>query len=46
MKFSEREGYKPVRDALQVESIDNDLRNRLWNLMYDMFFNEILDQPF
>lgn len=30
-KFSERNGYKNPRDALQVEFINDDLRNRLWN---------------
>jgi hypothetical protein len=29
--FSERMGFKPVKTTLQVESMDQSLRNRLWN---------------
>lgn len=29
MRFSERYGYKPVREIIQKESIDNDLKNTL-----------------
>lgn len=32
--FSERYGYKRVRDALQIESMDEALRNGLWNALY------------
>lgn len=34
MKFSERYGYVNVRTTLQVESIDDKLKNALWNLIY------------
>ena len=34
MRFSERYGYKPVREIIQKESIDKELRNALWSL-YD-----------
>jgi hypothetical protein len=34
MRFSERYGYKPVREVLQVESMDDTLRNLLWNVVY------------
>ncbi len=34
MLFSERKGYKPVRSALQRESIDEELRTGLWNAFY------------
>ncbi len=34
MKFSERYGYKKVRDAVQFESMDDALRNGLWNLFH------------
>lgn len=37
MKFSQRHGYAPVRSALQTGDIDNALRNRLWNLIREMF---------
>lgn len=32
MLFSQRHGYRPVNKELQLEEIDVDLRNRLWNL--------------
>lgn len=31
MRFSERYGYKPIREIIQKESIDDDLKNALWN---------------
>ncbi len=37
-RFSEREGYKPAKDKIQIESIDDDLRNSLWNLLYKYYF--------
>src|SRR5271169_2566416 len=39
MKFSERYGHIPVRSALQVDGIDDGLRNRLWNLIRARFFS-------
>lgn len=33
MRFSERHGYRTVRDALQVESMDDRLRGRLFNAL-------------
>lgn len=33
MSFSKRYGYKPVREALQFESMDAALRNTLWNVL-------------
>ena len=30
-KFSEKYGFKDIRDSLQVESMDDALKNRLWN---------------
>jgi hypothetical protein len=30
--FSERYGFKPVKDSFQIEDMDIELRNRLWNL--------------
>lgn len=52
MSFSERYGYKPVRETLQVEYIDKILRTKLWNRIYnflawffegaDISFNELI----
>lgn len=34
MSFSQRYGYKPARDTIQKESMDNALRTALWNCFY------------
>ncbi len=33
MSFSERYGFKPIREIIQIESIDEPLRNGLWSLL-------------
>lgn len=33
MKFSERYGYKQIREIVQIDSIDEPLRNALWSLL-------------
>lgn len=33
MRFSQRHGYKPVREALQIDSMDDPLRNGLWDCL-------------
>ena len=33
MRFSQRYGYSPVRNVVQLESMDDDLRNSLWNVL-------------
>ena len=33
MRFSERYGYKPIREIIQKESMDDDLKNGLWNVL-------------
>lgn len=35
--FSQRYGYKPMKDIMQVETIDDDLRCGLWNAL-DLFY--------
>lgn len=34
MKFSERQGITKVKDIIQLESMDDDLRVSLWNVFY------------
>jgi hypothetical protein len=34
MRFSEREGIKTARTALQTDSVDESLRNSLWNMLH------------
>lgn len=38
MTFSQRQGLEPIRVELQHDSIDEDLRNRLWSAVYICFF--------
>jgi hypothetical protein len=38
MRFSQRIGKKAVRDRLQIESIDQSLLNKLWNLILNTLF--------
>ncbi len=33
MDFSERYGYKKVREIVQIDSIDEPLKNKLWNIL-------------
>lgn len=37
MIFSKRQGYQPFQKQLQVEGVDEELRNRLWNLI-DIYY--------
>ena len=39
MKFSERYGYTPVKDIIQFESMDNDLKNGLWSLLDRLYWS-------
>jgi hypothetical protein len=39
--FSQRMGLKPVKNSLQTESIDDDLRNSLWNEILQTYFVNI-----
>ncbi|WP_120430820.1 AbiJ-NTD4 domain-containing protein [Acinetobacter baylyi] len=45
MRFSERYGYKPVREIIQKDSIDQELRNALWSLydriIFANFYNSV-----
>jgi hypothetical protein len=43
MRFSQRIGKRPIKMLLQIESIDLDLKNRLWNSLLEDFFNELSD---
>lgn len=39
--FSERLGYKHIRSVIQKESIDELLRNDLWNIIYQGYFSRL-----
>lgn len=38
--FSQRFGHAPARDVIQVNSIDAELRNGLWNVMHILVWNQ------
>ena len=40
MRFSERYGYKPVRDIIQKESMDDTLRISLWNVFHECLWDK------
>src|ERR1700722_19891521 len=39
LTFSQRMGLTPVRKAIQVDSMDDDLRNSLWNVLTVSLWN-------
>jgi hypothetical protein len=41
MRFSERLGYKTVKQELQFEIIDTELKNTLWTIFLDNFINRL-----
>jgi len=41
MKFSERYGYTPVRDVIQLESMDEPLRNGLWSILHAYCWDKV-----
>lgn len=41
MRFSQRYGHTPVKAVIQIESIDQDLRNALWSLLKLHFWDTI-----
>ncbi len=42
-KFSARKGYKPVKSTIQINSIDDELQNSLWNNLIEHYFYDIND---
>jgi hypothetical protein len=45
VNFSERYGYKTARGAVQLDSIDNDLRTSLWNSLRLYIWNHVKYSP-
>ena len=37
--FSQRKGIKPIKNVIQIDSMDNDLRNKLWNALESQLNN-------
>jgi hypothetical protein len=42
--FSQRKGLKPIAKAIQLDTMDDDLRNGLWNLITILFLNDLFDK--
>ena len=42
--FSQRKGIKPVKSVMQVDSMDTELRNGLWNALTICYWNQVEDQ--
>lgn len=45
MLFSQRRGLKPAEKALQIEAIDDDLRNSLWSAFHEALIREFVSSP-
>ncbi len=45
MKFSERQGITKVKDIIQLKSMNDDLRNSLWNVFYIAVFGKFESDP-
>src|SRR5579863_4445258 len=46
LTFSQRMGLTPVRKVLQIDSMDRDLRIRLWNLLHEVFWKYLLNEAY
>src|SRR5215204_37288 len=44
--FSEREGIVPKRTLLQIDSMDDDLRNSLWNALTASYWIDARDRTY
>ncbi len=42
-RFSERMGFKPIRDVVQKDSMDDALRTSLWNALVKNYWSELSD---
>ena len=41
MRFSERIGFKPIKNIIQIDSMDTELRNSLWNALVTFYWGQI-----
>ena len=44
--FSHRHGLKPVKNVIQIDSIDDDLRNRLWDSLKIFYWDKVQHKRF
>ncbi|MCG2607881.1 hypothetical protein LZZ98_04925 [Acinetobacter sp. SM34] len=45
MQFSKRNGYARIRETIQIDAIDHDLKTRLWSLL-DIYLYSKYKKPF
>ena len=45
MQFSKRNGYTKIRETIQIDAIDHDLKTRLWSLL-DIYLYSKYKKPF
>ena len=38
--FSQRKGFKPIRETVQLENMDGSLRNAIWNCFHDYIIQQ------
>ncbi len=43
-KFSQKYGFADIRDSLQIETMDDALKNRLWNTFLLLYVNPLLTE--
>ncbi|MBA7711329.1 hypothetical protein ES703_120288 [subsurface metagenome] len=42
--FSQREGFKPIKNVIQLRSMDQELHNSLWNAFYIHYLEDLTTQ--
>lgn len=43
MSFSQRQGLKSIKNVIQIDSMDDDLRNSLWNILHELYWDNLPD---
>jgi hypothetical protein len=46
MRFSERFGFKPLKTVIQIDSVDDDLRNALWSALKLEYWDTIVENTY
>ena len=46
MLFSQRKGITPVKSVLQINNIDDDLRNGIWNVLIECYWDLVIPKYF
>jgi hypothetical protein len=44
--FSQRQGLKPIKSVIQIESMDEDLRNGIWNALSVYYWKNVKVSPY